>query len=50
MLEDPSQLHRQAVAVNRNLEVRPIGKHDECRPELGGRIIGIDPGGEGDRL
>ncbi len=50
MLEDPSQLHRQAVAIHRDLEVRPIGKHDECRPELGGRIIGVNPGREGDWL
>ena len=50
MLDDPSQLHRQAVAVHRDLEVRPIGKHGECRPELGGWIIDVDPGGEGVRL
>lgn len=43
MLDDPPRLHRQAVAVHRDLEVRPIGKHGECRPELGGRIIGVIP-------
>ena len=42
VLDDPSRLHQQAVTIHRDLEVRPIGKHDECRTELGDGIIGVD--------
>ena len=50
MLDDPSQLHRQTFAVHRDLEVLPIGKDGECGPEFGGRIIDLNPGGEGGRF
>jgi hypothetical protein len=47
MLEHPPRFHGQVFPLHRDLEVRPIGKHSEYRPELRGRIIGIDAGGEG---